>query len=534
MCTMQYSLLKEVTADSHQWQVRTRVVRFSEYVDKPEPTKILRLDLVLLDEQGTAMEGQIPQNWVQQFKPLLKENCVYYIQYFQVRPARTMYHPVDHEYMMRFTKYTRVTQVNPVPPTFPMYACKIASFNELRERIGVQEFSSDAIGIFEGCTHVMQQNTKNGVKALRNIHISDGRETVRVALWNNHAYDFNDEQYMEMAKTKSLVFLFVAVTCTWHEAKLSLQGSTICKWYLNPELPEAVALHDSYGSTLQQPIWHGPAPSQIGPIETTVTELSTLINPHTIYGNRYIVTVKLKNLVPNQSWWYFACQKCKKTIQAHGNKYKCTGIKCPSTDGEPRYRIAVTAIEPDTATTQPNPSSIELVFFGPVGQEIVGMPANDLIVLSGGVQGVVPPQIEVLFGKEFKLRISLSPAALQRPNPSYQVDSIVNLGKFATIQPATILPSALMKQLDAPSILTHTQAQGAESSSQRAIEITAPKGTSSTSTPPPMQTPPSPQKSHKRTRSPEDDHQGKPDGSSRPNKRSTARKLILDDLPKET
>lgn len=68
------------------------------------------------------------------------------------------------------------------------------------------------------------------------------------------------------------------------------------------------------------------------------------------------------------------------------------------------------------------------------------MPANDLIVLSGGVQGVVPPQIEALFGKEFKLRISLSPAALQRPNPSYQVDSIVNLGKFATIQPATILP----------------------------------------------------------------------------------------------
>ena len=55
MCTMQYSLLKEVTADSHQWQVRTRVVRFSEYVDKAEPTKILRLDLVLLDEQVTKL-----------------------------------------------------------------------------------------------------------------------------------------------------------------------------------------------------------------------------------------------------------------------------------------------------------------------------------------------------------------------------------------------------------------------------------------------------------------------------------------------
>jgi replication factor A1 len=97
------------------------------------------------DVQGTAMEGQIPKNWVQQFKPILKENSVYYIQYFQVRPARTMYRPVDHEYMMRFTKYTRVLEVNPVPDTFPTYACKIASFAELHQRVGVQEFSS---GIF--------------------------------------------------------------------------------------------------------------------------------------------------------------------------------------------------------------------------------------------------------------------------------------------------------------------------------------------------------------------------------------------------
>jgi hypothetical protein len=58
-----------------------RVTRFSQFTTANEPDKILRLDLVLLDEQ-------IPGRHVSQFKPLLKEDAVYYIKYFEVAEAR--------------------------------------------------------------------------------------------------------------------------------------------------------------------------------------------------------------------------------------------------------------------------------------------------------------------------------------------------------------------------------------------------------------------------------------------------------------
>lgn len=48
---MNYTILKDVTQESHRWQVRVRVTRFSEFTAPNEPDKILRLDLVLLDEQ---------------------------------------------------------------------------------------------------------------------------------------------------------------------------------------------------------------------------------------------------------------------------------------------------------------------------------------------------------------------------------------------------------------------------------------------------------------------------------------------------
>lgn len=88
LAKMDYSLLKDVTQESHRWRVRVRATLFSEFTTANEPDKILRLDLVLLDEQGDMMDAQIPGRRVDQFKPLLKEGAVYYIKYFEVAEAR--------------------------------------------------------------------------------------------------------------------------------------------------------------------------------------------------------------------------------------------------------------------------------------------------------------------------------------------------------------------------------------------------------------------------------------------------------------
>jgi len=55
---------------------------------------------------------------------------------------------------------------------------------------------------------------------------------------------------MEMASRAPVAFLFVGMTCRIFEEKLTLQGSTLCKWYANPELPEAAALQDRATGTL--------------------------------------------------------------------------------------------------------------------------------------------------------------------------------------------------------------------------------------------------------------------------------------------
>ena len=48
---MQYVLLKDITAESQHWAVKTGVVRFREYTGTDNPPRIPCIDLILLDEE---------------------------------------------------------------------------------------------------------------------------------------------------------------------------------------------------------------------------------------------------------------------------------------------------------------------------------------------------------------------------------------------------------------------------------------------------------------------------------------------------
>ncbi|CAL5049621.1 unnamed protein product [Urochloa decumbens] len=434
---MNHSFLRNVTSESQKWTIRVRVTRFSEYKNKEEPPQIVRLDLILLDEEGKAMEAQIPQRWLPKFMPQLKEGSIYYIQDFQVCDARGQYRPVDHPFMVRFTSYTRIIEVNRVLDTFPKYAYSLATYEELRSRIGNNEYCSNTIGVFIGCTHVKVQNTKTGPKKLRNIYLTDGREPAVVALWNEHADSFNAEHYMQMAIQGPVVFLFVAVTCGEFQGKLSLQGSASCKWYANPEIAEAVALQDSCAGRISAPTWHGPAAAQLSPQRITIAELAKFDNPHDIYANRYIIKTKIKSLVTDQSW-------------------------CAA----PRYRLPIIVTDPIPLQSQQQEPTVELVFFGTIAQEIVGVPVDSLIASEGGTGAFLPTRITSLYGRQFELCISPSQGSLQRTNITYQVDKIVGTASVPLPLPAAAEPPSLQQQQ------TSTQQQSTSASSDLHLATT--------------------------------------------------------------
>lgn len=88
------------------------------------------------------MEAQVPERHLYLFDKKLKEDHVYYIEYFEVASAKASYQAINWPLMARFTRYTKIEEITPIPATFPLYACAIDSFDILKTRIGQKKFLS--------------------------------------------------------------------------------------------------------------------------------------------------------------------------------------------------------------------------------------------------------------------------------------------------------------------------------------------------------------------------------------------------------
>ncbi|KAF2942426.1 hypothetical protein DAI22_03g420400 [Oryza sativa Japonica Group] len=421
LAKMDYSLLKDVTQESHRWRVRVRATRFSEFTTANEPDKILRLDLVLLDEQGDMMDAQIPGRRVVQFKPLLKEGAVYYIKYFEVAEARPQYRPVDRLLMAKFTAHTTVTEDTGPPSTFPSYACKILSFDELRARAYKKDIISDAIGIMTAIGPVQTVSYAGVMKAVLNDHITNGRETVVVALWGPHATQFHAENLQQQADNGHVVMLFVGLTVKFRDRQLALQGSTVCRWYPNAPIQETISLISSLHGNPQVVRMIEANFGQKEAINVKVSDICDL-NPHEALGNSYVVNIIIRDLVPAEPWWYIACSTYKRGTAREGNAYKCP--RCSTDAIETRYRVVIMGIDPsDLANDQAK--AAEFTFFGEIGEQLIGRPVLNLVASVHGARDIVPPEIKAIFGRQYVIRTSVSRGSLQRNRVSYQVDSLM-------------------------------------------------------------------------------------------------------------
>ncbi|XP_039820202.1 uncharacterized protein LOC120682390 isoform X1 [Panicum virgatum] len=195
-----------------------------------------------------------------------------------------------------------------------------------------------------------------------------------------------------------------------------------------------------------------------------------------VQSNRYIIRAQIKYIVPNQSWWYLACEKCNRTLQPHGEKYKCVGPTCSGTGG-PRYSLPIIATDLVAPREQQNERTIQLVFFGSIAQEIIDTPVGTLIAANEGVGIFLPTKITAIYGKQYELRVSISSMSLQHINITYQVDAIIGMGSI----PASTPPHLHLALEGQPSHQSATESQQLHSTDKSTlITGTAPNGSGST------------------------------------------------------
>ncbi|KAJ1298057.1 hypothetical protein BS78_01G424000, partial [Paspalum vaginatum] len=134
---MAFDLLPSLRPRVRHAVVRVRVCRKWEFRGGTDDGPISHLDLVLVDEKGNNMYGEIPATEAEKKGPLLEEGNIYVIRRFLVSNAKSTFRPVPGNYMIQFTCRTLIEPVTVSALVIPQFVYHLLPFGNLAQHAGL-------------------------------------------------------------------------------------------------------------------------------------------------------------------------------------------------------------------------------------------------------------------------------------------------------------------------------------------------------------------------------------------------------------
>ncbi|KAG2640235.1 uncharacterized protein LOC120663353 isoform X1 [Panicum virgatum] len=302
-----------------------------------------------------------------------------------------------------------------------MFTYSLTPIEQLPSRVDYKEYFTDVIGIVTAISNVITLRARgrqnDSLKRVVTIR-SESNASMDVVLWGERASSFPAEQMQKEGEAFPQVIIFVGTIVKKYASSgaVTLADNSPCKWYINPDVPEARALLSSIGNTNQPIRWD----QQMTPTKATpaaehknVSEIKDL-NPFKYKKMDFLVTVTIRKI--DSSWWYNSCYKCVKTAKPYGDLYKCTDSEC-NYIGKPVQRYKLSMIAGDET------GDIDFIMFGRWVQRLTKKTADTLI--AENPQGFIPNEITRLLEKKFEFNVSFTENTTSSNKVCFQVNAVV-------------------------------------------------------------------------------------------------------------
>lgn len=408
---------------------------------------------------GNSVHAQIYPPHAETFRALIKEGNVYNISCVQVKKPNKMYKPIESDIMINFTKWTTVEEVVEIPPAFPVFTYSLTPMEDIPSRVDYREHLTDVIGVVAVISNVtsFQARARQSESLKRTITICDASNaSLNIVLWGERATSFPADQVHKDGQISPQVVIFVGTLVKSYADNVSLSGGSSCKWYINPEVPEAKSLMASMRD-IHQPITLDQQVTRTEPKTFTAEHKKVsdvkFLKPFKHKRFEWLLTVKVMKI--DKSWWYNSCKKCLKKAKPHGDKNKCTNTTCGAVGTPtPRYKLVIIAGD-ETGDT-------EFVMFGRIAQCIVKRTIDALI--ADNPRGFIPDEITRLLERVFIFNVSFTDNTISSGNESFQVNAVVaeiDDGNPIPVMPAGSQTSSAMLTQGASSSMQGTPQKGA-------------------------------------------------------------------------
>ncbi|KAF2596658.1 hypothetical protein F2Q68_00009010 [Brassica cretica] len=140
-----FMTFKDISLGPHEAQLRFRPIHFWE-ARNPVKKTLIGLEMVLIDEQGTVIQGFIPPGRIKKYLPEMKHGSVYKLINFYGSKNKPVYRVADHVATVFFAWNSEMSVLHEIPISFDEDRFRFHSYEDFEANCDLKGDLYDVIG----------------------------------------------------------------------------------------------------------------------------------------------------------------------------------------------------------------------------------------------------------------------------------------------------------------------------------------------------------------------------------------------------
>ncbi|KAG5407776.1 hypothetical protein IGI04_013895 [Brassica rapa subsp. trilocularis] len=437
-------------------QLRFRLIHFWEAKNIAKGGTLIGIELLLIDEQGTVMQGFISSYRAPTYRRHLKAGATYTLQNFYAATSKEIYRVADQSLTVSFSNGSVLSPLDdiPVSVSFPPDRFRFHTHEDFQANRGLRGDLYDVVGhlrLVNGQSlsdrPVLDESEMISMRhILVHLQTKDG-PVMKLYLWDQAAKDFYKK--FTSSEDTPTVLLVTTVNPKTVTGNLALSSMSSSRVFIDKDIQPTIDYFSWLSSNPE--IGKQVNADEVTRVETmTIGQIFAYIKQEYAKEASFNCIATIGDVKHDSPWYYIACGGCHTKATRGPSSLMCA--KCGNTNvsGEAKYRAEISVYDSNDQAV--------FVLLGDAGSELTAKQAAELVAnyfeanqeLSAGHQMPAPQALIDTIGQTHKFRVKVSKLNFTGKVQSITVTRIVSAEDLPPVPNPTEIPLAAEDEVALP------------------------------------------------------------------------------------
>uniref|UniRef100_A0A0D3D2S4 Uncharacterized protein n=2 Tax=Brassica oleracea var. oleracea TaxID=109376 RepID=A0A0D3D2S4_BRAOL len=404
--------------------VECRLLRFWEVKKMKQGGELRRLDMLIVDLNGTIMVASISAKHLILFRSRLFAGTVYSVSGFFVSDCAPTLRLTDSPLMIMFNDSTSLDVLSGTDSELPVEGFRFRNEAELHELASASTELPDIVAELSAVKSTVNDPPKGKNHVMATIKMDKG-DSVILSLFDCQAIAFH--RRLDSMRVDPKVVVATNVKPKTIGGRLYLCATSGTHIYFDKETSIGQASLSRLVSRCPGLTPVAPLIRKVAKVEpVTMAELNSFVAAAVSNDIEYMCTGMVIRLDLEKGWCYIACVKCGRKLKRTESVFVCMHCENYHAVGVPRYRV-------ELAIADGNDEGTFVCYDGTMAK-LHGLEAYEagLISAKDGVNpedSQIPPFVTGMQGKTYTFHVKLATYDYTAGRQSFTVTRIINLNE---------------------------------------------------------------------------------------------------------